>query len=375
MSNRPTIQGDTTEFHCLARQSNTPKKLDDYLYSDEPQLSIQIVSFEDATLVSVTWPHTFLDAMGLRALFDAWILVLRGQEDQLPPFYGFDVDPVANLGDSSPVEPYVLADRQLKGLSFFVFVVRYVFDLLWWRKDEQRIVCLPSSYLQEMKQTAMHELVIHSKSERNPFISDGDIICAWWTRLAIQHMSRTSSRTVLIMNAFDLRTALSKDIIPLGAACMSNLSGVIYTSLPAYQIFQKPLSFVASQIRRSIQEQGTRSQVEAFVALHRKLTATTGRAPMFGDSSNQLVVFSNWNKGKFFSIDFSSVVVKEGIPVQKRATPLGQPSYLHANGFVNGYSSRNAFPIFGKDAAGNYWLGGQLPASFWPRIEEAVARM
>lgn len=77
--------------------------------------------------------------MGLRALFDAWILVLRGQEDQLPPFYGFDVDPVANLGDSSPAEPHVLAGRQLKGLSFFVFVVRYVFDLLWWRKDEQRM--------------------------------------------------------------------------------------------------------------------------------------------------------------------------------------------------------------------------------------------
>lgn len=176
-----------------------------------------------------------------------------------------------------------------------------------------------------MKQTAMHELMTCSKSERKPFISDGNIICAWWTRLAIQSMSQTSSRTVLIMNAFDLRTALSKEIIPSGAACMSNLSGVIYTSLPVYQIFQKPLSFVASQIRRSIQEQGTRSQVEAFVTLHQKLTATIGRAPMFGDSSNQLVVFSNWNKGRFFSIDFSSVVAKEGIPVQKRATPLGEP--------------------------------------------------
>lgn len=186
----------------------------------------------------------------------------------MPPFYGFDVDPVANLGDSSPIEPHVLADRQLKGLSFFVFVVRYVFDLLWWRKDEQRIVCLLSSYLQQMKQTAIHELVTCSKSERNPFIRDGDIICAWWTRLAIQNMSRTSSRTVLIMNAFDLRTALSKDVIPSGTASMSNLSGVIYTSLPAYQIFQKPLSCVASQIRRPIQEQGTRSHVEAFVALH-----------------------------------------------------------------------------------------------------------
>lgn len=139
----------------------------------------------------------------------------------------------------------------------------------------------------------MHELVTRSKSERKPFISDGDIICAWWTRLAIQNMSRTSSRTVLIMNAFDLRTALSNDIVPSGAACMSNFSGVIYTSLPAHQIFQKLLSFVASHIREPIQEQGTRSRVEAFVGLHQKLTATIGRAPMFGDSSNQLVVFSN----------------------------------------------------------------------------------
>lgn len=85
-----------------------------------------------------------------------------------------------------------------------------------------------------MKQTAIHELVTRSESERKLFIRDGDIICACWTRLANQNMSRTSSKTVLTMNAFDLRTALSKDIIPSGAAYMSNLSGVTYTSLPAY---------------------------------------------------------------------------------------------------------------------------------------------
>lgn len=85
-------------------------------------------------------------------------------------------DPVANLGDSSLIEPYVLADRQLKGLSFFVFAVRYVFDLLWWRKDEQRIVCLPSSYLQEMKQTAHvkaiegGQLIFLTPKDQNPSI-------------------------------------------------------------------------------------------------------------------------------------------------------------------------------------------------------------
>ena len=374
MSSRPSVKANPTEFHPLARRPDAPKKLDDYLYSDEPQLSLHIVSFKDATLVSLTWPHTFFDAIGLSALFNAWTLVLCGQEDQVPPLHGFNTDPLANLGASSTAQ-YVLANRQIRGLRMLLFAARYVFELLWWHKVEKHIVCLPHSYLQTMKNTAIQELATQDHSESKPFLSDGDVICAWWTRLAIQYMPPTSTRLIVIINAYCLRGVLAKDLLPRGTVYMSNAVLRVFAFLPSYQIFQKPLSFVAAQIRRSIQEQGTRSQIEAFAALSQKAISKTGHAPIFGDSSAQMIIFSNLSKGKFFDIDFSSTVIEQGIPLKKRANTLGRPSYIHSNMHINGFPKRNTFVILGKDAANNYWFSGIMHASVWRKVEEDFAAM
>jgi hypothetical protein len=368
-TSRPSIGPNPVEFRPLARRPDAPKKLDDYLYSDEPQLSLHIVSFKDATLVSVTWPHTFFDAMGLSALFGAWTSVLCGQEDQVPPLYGFDADPLADLG-ASPTVQSVLANRQIRGLGMLLFAARYVFELLWWNKVEKHVICLPHSYLQTIKNTAIQELAAQDHSDSKPFLSDGDVIRAWCTRLAIQYMAPTSTRLIVITNVYCLRRVLEKDLLPRGTAYMSNAILGVFAFLPGYQIFQKPLSFVAAQIRRSIQEQGTRSQIEAYASLFQKVISKTGQAPLFGDSSAQMVIFSNWSKGKFFDIDFSSAVIKQGILLEKRANPLGRPSYIQSNGHRNGVSSQKTFPIFGKDAANNYWLCGTMRASVWRKVEE-----
>jgi hypothetical protein len=374
MSSRPLVQASPAEFRSLARRPDAPKKLDDYLFSDEPQLSLHIVSFEDATLVSLTFPHMLLDGMGLSALFNAWALVLCGQEDQVPLLHGFDTDPLANLG-ASPAVQSVLASRQITGLRMLLFAARYIFELVWWRNEEKRIVCLPHSYLRAMKNTAIQELATQDHSESTPFLSDGDVICAWWTRLAIQYMPQASTRMIVIMNVYGLRSVLAKDLLPVGTAYVSNATFPVFAFLPAYQIFQKPLSFVAAKIRRSIKEQGTRSQIEAFAALYQKTISETAYTPVFGDSTSQMIIFSNWSKAKFFDIDFSSAVTKQGIPLEKRANALGQPSYIYPSEHMNGFPSRNSFPIFGKDAAGNYWLAGTMRASVWPKVEGAFKAM
>jgi hypothetical protein len=90
---------------------------------------------------------------------------------------------------------------------------------------------------------------------------------------------------IVIMNAYGLRSVLANDLLPVGTAYVSSAVFAVFAFLPAYQIFQKPLSFVAAQIRRSIQEQGTRSQIEALAALNQKTISETGHSPVFGDSS------------------------------------------------------------------------------------------
>ncbi|KLU91721.1 hypothetical protein MAPG_10238 [Magnaporthiopsis poae ATCC 64411] len=157
---RPTAQtavySDLGNLVDLARRSDGPRKLDDFLYSDEPQLSLHIVSFTDATLVSVSWLHTFMDAMGMSAVLRAWVSVLNGREADVPPVCNFDKDPLSSLG-TAPTEPHVLAQRQLSGFNMLLFAVRYASDMIRYR-DSQRTIYLPPQRLQAIKEDALRYL-------------------------------------------------------------------------------------------------------------------------------------------------------------------------------------------------------------------------
>src|ERR1700760_854346 len=61
---RPTVYGNPQDFRSLACcRPDAPKTLKDYMFSDEPQLSVHVVSFSDATLVTLRWAHWQMDAM------------------------------------------------------------------------------------------------------------------------------------------------------------------------------------------------------------------------------------------------------------------------------------------------------------------------
>lgn len=80
---------DLGELRDLAHRADGPKYLEDFLYSDEPQLFLHAVYFQDATLVSVSWPHNFLDATAMASLLSPWALVMNGQElPGWPPSFG-----------------------------------------------------------------------------------------------------------------------------------------------------------------------------------------------------------------------------------------------------------------------------------------------
>ena len=48
---------------------------------------------------------------------------------------------------------------------------------------------------------------------------------------------------------------------------------------------------------------------------------------------------------------------------------------MNADGLFRGVSSRNAFPIMGKGAAGSYWPSGVTRAELWPKIEKSLAAL
>jgi hypothetical protein len=125
---------------------------------------------------------------------------------------------------------------------------------------------------------------------------------------------------------------------------------------------QKPLSYLASQVRQTIKDQGSREQVEAYASLVR-LDSKNKAPPFFGDSSMRLLMFSNWQKARVYETDLSGATVKP------RNTPL-KPFYVQS---VQGpYNFTDGIIIVGKDNEGNYWLSGHKTEGFWDMMEKEM---
>ncbi|KAF4619080.1 hypothetical protein G7Y89_g14770 [Cudoniella acicularis] len=258
----PSIHPDPAIFRPLARAPDTPTKIEDYIYSDRPQLCLHIVSFTDATLISITWPHTFIDAMGLAAFFNAWIQVLNGQSSFVLPLHGFSTDPLSNLVKTPTTthETYILTPFLIKGVKFYFFIINYLLELVIYPKEEAHSVCFPASTISSLKATAVKELEAQNPdAKEKPFLSDGDIITALWARLAVLHLTppptskKPIPKTIInISNAFGLRSILSSPpvILPKEKAYISNAVLSIFTLLPLNDLIERPISWTANEVRR-----------------------------------------------------------------------------------------------------------------------------
>jgi len=216
-------------FLSLVTGPHSPQNFDDYLFCDTPQLHLFVTSFTDATLVSLTWPHTLSDAMGIEAIVKSWCLILNGREDLVPPFLGAYDDPLKLVG-SNPAflgEPYKLAGSRLKGLKMLRFLGRslwgYLWDMLMGPSTVTNTVYLPQTMVCAMKQEAIEYTSSQTKPEgdQKPFLSDGDIITAWLTRLTCQSLPPSATRPVSIINACDIRSRVSS-ILLLGKTSESD---------------------------------------------------------------------------------------------------------------------------------------------------------
>ncbi|GAB1194116.1 hypothetical protein APSETT444_003357 [Aspergillus pseudonomiae] len=383
---RPSVLGTTytsmPEFRSFIRTPAFPDRLEGWLCSDSPQLGVRIITFQDATLVTVSFLHSLMDMMGLDAVLDAWAAVLRGREDEVKPFVGFSDDPLAGLSESKsePLQKYVFTDTLLVGWAWFWFAVRYVLtvELFWQRREEERVIFLPAKYLHQMRDKAMGELAARDDGDSGKplFVSEGDILFAWWTRVVLRAERPRPSRTVNMRNTYCCRSILA-DLGHIPSATCALVTNAVFatlTFLSVRQILESPLSFTASEIRRSLIQQRNVEQLQALDTIQRNTLDNAHHPALFGNSSMYTVMISNWVKAKLFEVDFSAAVEREGLALDKRSNQLGRPSCIQGTG-TKGYATRNTGVVIGKDAAGNFWLLYSLRKGVWSAVEQQLLSM
>ncbi|KAI6830212.1 hypothetical protein KC321_g7071 [Hortaea werneckii] len=395
-SQKPVLFEDPANFSDLIYSPDTPTKLEDWLYTDKPPLSLHIVTFTDATVVGLSWSHTLLDAMGRHSLQRAWTAVLEGREKDVPPFQGYHEDPITPVVDQTPPEQYVLYDRLLKGFEFFMFVMYMILEFAWWPRQSSRLILLPGAYIQNLRQQALQELQRDKQGseedEGEPFISEGDIIFAWLARKTLQALRPLPSTPVNLTLILNLRGGNSASALasafPPEKAYIGNASLASITLTTAGDILRRPLSQTAGQIRKNLEIQRKPSNLQAFLSLHRREMSATGRSPLFGPGNQVMLSLSSWHRGRFFEQDFSAAAVVVPSSVAKdegqsdrslkttttttktttttgRAEKIGRPSFVGVTGHENGFRVRNAGPCLGRDARGDWWVSWALRDEAW----------
>jgi hypothetical protein len=286
------VLNDPYEFQELVEGPDPATKFEDWTTTDRPPLSIHVVVFEDATILTLSFSHTFLDGMGRQVLLKAWLNVLNGEEHLVPPIQGFQEDPLAGLAGRIPATKHVLYDQLLSGRRFLQFIFSNMWENFWYPKLAARMVFLPGAFVQNLREQALADIKTSNDAAEQPFLSEGEVIFVWWARVTCAAMKIPPNRTIALNNVFGFRGVID-EFLPPNKAFVGNAHFATLTNLTASQLQSQPLGSIALQVRRSLQQQRTQEQVEALATLRAESEAQ-GKPLLFGRPDAMSINWSNW---------------------------------------------------------------------------------
>ncbi|KAI9150458.1 Transcriptional regulator calD [Paramyrothecium foliicola] len=380
----PRVVADADAFDSLMRSGhNPPQGLKDWIKRQLPQLELHVVIFSNASVITITCLHSTMDVMGIGmdGLIGAWMSIMRDERDKIPPLCGINEDLFQNLGED-PSEPYKLEDRFMTKPQVLFWLCRLVLKSLKSVHSEKKVVFVPAAFIKAKRESILRELANASPDEKGQnsatFVSEGDILAAWWSRYATLHLQDQPDRTVTINNAYGLRSPLSGNVLPQDHAYLSNAVGSLFLLTKVGDISSKPLSWLAARFRQCITDMGTREQIEAMMSHFYPKKGPISSYKMVGDMWMHAVAFTNWTKGRLFQFDAASATASaESGEVSSSGSSKKNPvlpSYIGGHIRVKHVTLDNFWIVLGKDADGNYWLSGALSKARWAQIEKELEK-
>jgi hypothetical protein len=367
----PSLHPGPLDFQVFAAREDAPTTLEDFIYQDIPLLSLHITSFNDATLVALSWPHVLMDVMGQQALLHGWAMVLAGRVSEVPPFLGAreDAISVAAAAPAEDKEEYKLSQQQLKGWGMLSFGLRFTWNLLWNRAVESRTIFLPKRVVAELHRQAQDDLASELDGEDTPFLSEGDVLTAWAVRAVASSLPHP--RPVTVLHALNTRFRLSS-LVQASGVHVQNMVIAAFAFLPS-GLPTGSLGPIALANRRQLMEQSTEAQVLASLR-KMQIESSPGSDPamLYGDPTALLIPTTNWTRADLYKIvNFSPAVVRAGETWDSRSNPPGTMVFHHAASTRQSLYVRNVIVVMGKDHGDNYWLtGGNLLPPAWAKIED-----
>jgi hypothetical protein len=367
----PSIQPLSNDFGAFLAREDSPKSIKDMVQQDLPQLSLHITSFNDATLVAVSFPQTLMDAMGFQALLKSWSLVLEGREADVPPVLGARTDFLLELDQDqeSKDEEFVLEKHRLRGRKKVRFVFEFLRDKVRNPDPEVRFIYLPKSAFNQLQQEPRRQVTESNKaSGQDHVISEGDILTAWAARAVA--LAEPKSRPVTIGGLLDGRPRIPSIANSEGVYAQNILTTTIMIIPP--EISKGDLGPIALAHRRQLLEQTPEPQIRGWLRTMKEELQGGGEGLLlFGPSDGLPMLVNNLTKAEYMkAANFGAAVLRQGEATESRCNPLGTMVMNYNQPLDRPLAWPNCFYMLGKDHGDNHWLMGSLTPQVWAKLEE-----
>ncbi|VUC28947.1 unnamed protein product [Clonostachys rosea] len=367
VSSQPTFHQATEEFLLpLTVRPGMPHAMEDYLSSDEPLLSLRVVVFLDATIVSLAWPHAVMDAVGMSILIQSWSLILAGREKEILTLDGVREDLLYRATLKPAAERFALEPYMLAGFRLFLLLLRFVCDILFGGRRENRIVYLPKKSVETLHSRAMCEINLHRKEPLR--ISRSDAILSLFSRSLVL----AQKRPLLVIAPMDLRSRL-KDIFLSSMLYPQNAIQGCHFTVNADETTTKSIGPLALAFRQNIIRQGGHQQLLAMLRCNRELSDSGGDpATLYGPSNATIMSATNLNKANLLSIpNFAPAVIGEKCS-EKATGARGLPSFFNTSHSRLVWRRGNILMNLGVDQDGGHWINGSFNVRTWKQIEDSL---
>lgn len=364
-----------------------PETVEGLIESNKSQIGVTIVSFKDATLVSLALPHTLGDIVTLVQMIHNWSRVLAGRAKDVPPILDAHTDALEAIANdtSTPSDITPLMNKQRLGKYA---LAKWLVRQLWERSQRNRdlrMVYIPkdpyqrllSKVREEQEQLATSESEKSEPKTRAMCIDEVDIITAWLTRIIASQ--EVGPRPVTILSLYNIRFQLRSLLQAKGMFAQIMVS-ITSATFPDGTAAKDSVSQIAQSYRQQVAEQSTQDQVVAYLRqVRNELKGGSPSLAMYGEADSLLIFCNPLAKLNLIKMANFAPAVKGSPTADGAAGERRNPPGTIVSNVFNPLNWKDAgldalFPL-GADHTGGNWIMAKMSPESWETLAEELKKL
>ncbi|WWD15593.1 hypothetical protein CI109_100015 [Kwoniella shandongensis] len=374
--------------------------IEGYITASQPIFHVQITALEnDVTAVGITVPHAFCDAGGMKEILKEWNVTMHRRLSE------------SNQGEGEGRRDIVDATLFLEKIGMSTSRKEELPKGLWihdisngptpnstsktptqpTQKGEGKWVFVRNDWLADLKRRCVDEI------EGGSWVSEGDVLYAWWAKTvyspSITESAPTAGasngayqpapRPLVITIPMDLRTRLN-ELSSSSKKYLHNAVGATVLTYPSVEAFHSlSIAHVALQIRQAITSH-TEDEIRQTLRIKTDLAHGQNKrrsvATHFPPGGVERITLSNWLKMSWPSrdqlspwLDFSpAIVAKRPSTSSYEDGASGSGSVIWSDiGFLPGVGARPAGMAVSRDQRG-VWMWFSMADWRWDAVDKVL---